>query len=56
MCCNRQLQASGEGAAEFLAQRTEALEAVVDWLVSQAPCLLNRAAADLLLSHAVRLR
>lgn len=49
-------QASGEGAAEFLAQRTEALEAVVDWLVSQAPCLLSRPAADLLLAHAIRLR
>ncbi len=28
----------------------------MDWLVSQAPCLLQRDAADLLLAHAVRLR
>lgn len=26
----------------------------MDWLVSQAPCLLQRDAADLLLAHAVR--
>jgi predicted esterase len=51
-----ELQDSGEGAAEFLAQRTEALEACVDWLVSQSPVLLHRPVADLLLSHATRLR
>jgi hypothetical protein len=54
--CILHLQDSGEGAAEFLAQRTEALEACVDWLVSQSPLLLHRPVADLLLSHAMRLR
>lgn len=43
-------------AAAFLGERVEALEAVVDWLASQAPCLLNQGAANVLLDHAIRLR